>query len=152
MVTCEVCGTNKTKLLRASIEGTQMNVCEGCASYGKVLYTPELKPKIREVMVSKTPEIEERVVDNFGAIVKNAREKTGLTQEEFAKKLNERLSIMRAIENREQMPDLKLAAKLEKELGVVLIEEVSDETPVSEKTQSKEVTLGDMIKIKKRKI
>jgi putative transcription factor len=151
MGTCEVCGTNTLRLFRASIEGISMNVCEGCSSYGHVLYVPESKPKAKEVLVSKAPEIEERIVNNFSEIIKKSREKINLNQEEFALKLNVRLSLIRALENKEQLPDLKLAEKLEKELNVTLIEEVSDEAPVNSGSLSKEVTLGDMIKIKKRK-
>jgi len=47
-------------------------------------------------------------------------------------------------------PTLERARKLEKMLGVKLIEEVKDE-PIVEQKSSASMTLGDMIKIKKSK-
>jgi putative transcription factor len=152
MGTCEICGTNTSKIYRASVEGTEMDVCEKCTSYGKVLSLPVQKiKKPVEIEVKTLPEKEESVVADCSSKIRRAREKSGLTQEEFAKKLNEKMSLMRAIENRDMVPDIKLAKKLEKELGIILIEEMSSEKVALKSGGSNEITLGDMIQIKKRK-
>jgi putative transcription factor len=152
MGTCEICGINTPRIYRASVEGTEMDVCEKCTSYGKVLSLPVQKiKKPVEVEVKASPENEESVVADCSSKIRRAREKLGLTQEEFAKKLNEKMSLMRAIENRDIVPDIKLAKKLEKELGILLIEELSSEKVALKSGSSNEITLGDMIQIKNRK-
>lgn len=152
MGTCEICGKTDINLLRASIEGTEMNVCNACAKYGKLVYVPPSASQMkRKKEVVEAVEIEFRIVNDFSNIIRRSREKLGLTQEEFAKKLNQKLSLMRALENKEQIPSIKLAENLEKQLDVVLIEEAPSERINIERGNSKEVTLGDMIKIKTRK-
>jgi putative transcription factor len=148
---CNVCGTETDKLYRTSIEGVAMDVCEKCASFGRVLSKIEPKLVRVEKEIPVKPEIEESIVKDYAKIVRNAREKEGLTQEDFAKKLNEKLSLMRAIENRQQIPNMKLAEKIEKMFDVILIE-VLEETGTELKKPMKqgEITLGDMIKIRKK--
>ena len=34
---CDMCG-NEGRLVRASIEGSEMTVCNGCARYGKIIH------------------------------------------------------------------------------------------------------------------
>src|SRR3989338_5363619 len=151
MPSCDICGTSG-RLVRALVEGTEMSVCEGCSKYGKVLQTSvTFVKKTEEVKkVIKKPEMVTIIMDGYGRKVKKAREKLGLTQEELGKKVNERESVLQGIENEKTKPDIDTARKLEKALGITLVEQFEDEGAVVHGKQTKEFTLGDMIKLRKR--
>jgi putative transcription factor len=160
MVSCDMCGKKIEKGIKARIESTDMSVCENCAKYGVVLGNigsskssnsnnsfqnkPYKKKVIRE-------EVEEDIISNYGKIVKTAREKLNLKQEELAKKINERESLIHQIESEHLKPSIATAKKLEKFFGIKLIQIVnnSDDKNVNqqddEKKQSKELTFGDLI-------
>lgn len=156
MTSCEICGKNTTEIYRAEIEGTDMNVCHQCAGYGKIKYVPTtLSSKEsaggKNVKRAEKEEPELRIVDNYAKIVRGLREKSGLTQEEFAKKINEKESLMKSIEGGKIVPSMQIAEKLEKLFGVILIEELENMSAGETKTNSKDFTIGDMITIKTRK-
>jgi len=147
---CAICGKRKAVYI-ARVEGTELEVCEECAKYGKIL--KPIKKIVKKVVVKREkPEAEEFVVLDYAKKIRQARETSELTQEEFANKLNEKLSVIRKVENGELVPSLKLARKIEEKFGIKLIEmqsEVSGEELQHEKTEV--ATLGDLIEIKRRK-
>jgi putative transcription factor len=152
MTACEICGSKTAQLFKVSVEGTEMITCQKCTRFGKVIsqIVTEKPEKKKVVALPVAPEKEETVVKNYSAIIRNAREKSGMTQEDFAKSLNERLSVIRSMEHGKIMPDLKLAKKLEHLLGIRLIEEVSESKEEITVEKSGQATLGDVIKIKKK--
>lgn len=122
---CEICGKDVPKLVRAEIEGAELMVCPECSSLGKVLREPQdyvVRPSVQKISI--VPKIHEppQVIENFGAEVKKAREKLGLTREELAKKIFEKESLLVRIENTNFEPEEKVIRKLEKALGIKLIE------------------------------
>ena len=54
------------------------------------------------------------------------------------------------METGEFTPTIEIAKKLERFLNIKLIEEYKEEKIAQEKTSSKALTVGDLIKIKKR--
>jgi len=79
--------------------------------------------------------------------VRNARENSGMKQEELADELNEKLSLIRKIERGEMRPDEEVRGKLESALGVSLTEEVGGEEWESDES-SGGYTVGDIIERK----
>lgn len=154
---CDICGKDK-ELVIALIEGTEINVCNDCAKFGKTIkkIRPEQKKKqlpsstglAKEKILEK--EKVSDIVENYASIIRNAREKLGLTQKEFAKKINEKLSMVHNLETGKHEPSLKLAEKLEKILHIKLIEEYEEEKPAMQKSRDSAFTLGDFISIKKK--
>ncbi len=140
---CELCGKN-TQLVRAIVEGTEVNVCENCGKYGKVLRKPVVKnapkPVIQEVL--------DVVTQDYAKLIREAREKRGLTQKEFAKELNEKESILQKIENGNFTPPISMARKLEKLLKIKLVELEEEEKQQTAKGKSGTLTIGDVIKTK----
>lgn len=119
---CEVCG-KEAKLIRAEIEGAELWVCSKCASLGKPLYEPQQRKKVsikREYFKVEEPFV---LVENYGEVIRKAREKKGLTREELAKKLFEKESVLQRIEANELEPSDALTLKLEKLLGIRLREQ-----------------------------
>ena len=75
-----------------------------------------------------------------------------MSQQDFATYLNERESVVSKWEQGQMQPSIETARKLERMLGLRLVEEET-ETSLSEPTAKKsdEPTLGDFIKVRKRK-
>ena len=156
---CELCGKKEAKF-SCEIEGTIMIVCEDCSKFGKVKGKAKTQIIVKE---TKKPEIKEPVyvfLPGFGATIKKAREKLGLKQEEFAKKLNLRESLLHQIESEHFKPDIVTAKRLERSLHVKIVEEIKEEDGLSSrqssvsssgstKKSSEGLTFGDMIKFKK---
>lgn len=140
---CDICG-REAYLLTALVEGTELDVCEECSIHGKVLKRP--KPIFKEDKKIK----EERVVDfvsGYGNLVKRARERLGLNQKEFAKRLNEKETIIQKIETEKIKPTIELAKKLERSVGIKIIEELKNNTIKKEKRKEiSQFTFGDFIK------
>lgn len=147
-------------MYKVEIEKSRMVVCESCAKYGKVLHEIKVQEisKKKEIAPSKeapkAPETIQIIVKDYSSKIKNARERKGIKQEDFAKVINEKESLIHHLESGKMEPNMVLAQKLEKVLGIKLIEEV-----VLEKEEKKEglkphngpMTLGDLINLKKRK-
>jgi putative transcription factor len=112
---CEVCGrpiVGKPRL--ALIEGVAMNVCSGCATLGKIIE----EPARREQLGLEMAELE--IVEDYPALIRRARERMGLKQEELAKRLAERASVVQRLESGRLRPDERLLNKLERVLGIKL--------------------------------
>ena len=76
-----------------------------------------------------------------------------MSQEDFAKFLNERESIVAKWEQGSLRPRIDTARRLERKLGIRLVEkeeETSEDVDVP-KVKKDEFTLGDFIKVRKRK-
>lgn len=152
MVSCSICGRKEATVI-AVIEGVSLEVCDECAKLGRVSKRIKEKKKVVKKVAQVRPEVEETVVLDFAKRIREVREKNKMTQEEFAKALNEKLSVMRHVENGTLVPSLKLAKKIENKFGIRLIEvqgEVSGEELSHEKVET--ATLGDLIEIKRRKL
>jgi putative transcription factor len=156
MPSCEMCG-REAELFKAIVEGAPLEVCGGCARFGKIVSKPQLrnpeKKQFQRAPMPKRKEVVELISQDYSEKIRNAREKLGLTQEEFSKKLNERESFMQKIESGQMKPSIDMARKLEKELHIILVEnfeegEVPIETP---KSKADGFTLGDFIKDKRKK-
>ena len=154
MALCEMCG-REAPLFKTEIEGTILNVCDRCAKYGKVLKriktTAEKKKEQKQAKKQEEkPETEEFVVNNYSKLIREARNKLGKTQKEFASMLNEKESIIQKIETGTFEPPIPMAKRFEKILGIKLVEtiEIEEEKP-KQKGKTDSLTIGDLIKLKK---
>lgn len=156
MPLCDLCGKN-TQLVRAEIERATLRVCSDCARYGKVTSAakPETFEPPKEIgkLPAKILETEEGIDGNCAMIVKTAREKAKLTQEELAKAIAEKENIIHRIETKQQEPPLKIARKLEQFLHIKLIKkEAPQKTPALKDIDFSEtdLTIGDLVEISKQ--
>lgn len=150
-----MCGNETARKVRASIEGVEMEVCPSCAKYGKVLppkkkpapeLSPDEKKKIFEKVVRKR-ELLLLIADDYGQKVKQAREQLGFKQVELAKRMNERESLIHSIEQGKHEPSIELSRKLERHLGIKLVEEhVEDHKKRFRASNGDSFTLGDFIR------
>ena len=147
VMACEMCG-KETELFRAVIEGTELSVCEKCGKFGKVIKrVQEFNNSAVKKIVVKESEVVEVLVEDFAQKIKSIREKLGLTQKDFARKINERESALHKIETGHYNPPVEIARRYERILNIKLVETVTQESsePLP-KSKSAGLTLGDFIK------
>ncbi len=157
MPLCEMCGSNTNRLYKTSLEGTDLNVCKTCSSYGKVKEIIHTKIKERKstkqdrIIEEPKTEIIQLITNNYSQLIKNAREKKKLKQKEVARLLNEKESVIHKIESGSFRPSIKLAEKFERFFRINLIEEHEEiHTQKKDTTTSEGFTLGDMMKKRKQ--
>ena len=158
---CEMCGKAGPTLL-AEVEGSELRVCPECANLGTII-TREKKKKPQQVKIENVLEVRKKrmtprdvltgaeweLIRGYGKAIVRARQKMNLTQKEFAEKLNERKSTIAKLESEEFYPDPKLIGKLEHFLHIKLKESVSA-APPTQTSPGGGMTLGDLIKMKKK--
>ena len=176
MVDCDICGKKGVSFI-IQVEGAKMAVCPRCAYHGKIIHSldageneEEAPPKM-DYSTPKQFRMEEEIVDGYGRKIRRAREaekisyeevneygkkekKTrGMTIEELAKKVNEKASWLDRVENERMEPNPAEAKKLEKALGIKLIEKVEVSVTPTPKSGGKntELTLFDMMEMQKKK-
>jgi putative transcription factor len=163
---CPICGGVIWKGQRVLIEGAKITVCQSCAKQGKILYDSSIKSSQIKPVTPKTSkptklfrEAERfektEIIKNYAQIIHKTRVSANLNQDQFAKKLNEKPSLIRRIEAGKVEPTLELAKKIEKVYQIKLITESDKIEPSvqSSKYMKKSTgsTLGDIAFVKKKK-
>ncbi len=164
---CEICGSKIVgKAYQVIIDRAKLVVCEKCA---KTLKAPKYEltpskttttkptptPSVRYTpprrrMPRLTPEYE--IVEDFAERIKEAREAMGLTRELLARMVGEKVSTIKRIEDGTLVPTIDLARKLERVLKIVLVVETLPSIESEEyKTRKYELTLGDIVELKRKK-
>jgi putative transcription factor len=161
---CEVCGRKiHTEPITAIIEGARLTVCVECSKHGKIIHQEEAavsrpaakKPQATLPVVQRKPivanvQITQELTLDYANKIRLAREKLALTHEELGKRINEKASVLRNLEAGKMEPNNQLASKLEHMLKIKLLVPISEEKVTAIPTSaSKEMTLGDLIKIDK---
>ncbi|RLF32112.1 MAG: TIGR00270 family protein [Thermoplasmata archaeon] len=155
---CELCG-RVCECKPAVIDNVKMMLCPSCMKYGKgikpvgEISTGANKPILPRIKRPKEKDVykdmDKELVSNWNIIIKNAREKKGLSREQLGFNIGERTVTISKIENGELRPSDKVVEKLEKELKIKLLEEVSSAPSYSIGSHSgRGLTLGDFIKRK----
>ncbi len=141
---CEMCG-REGELKEAVVEGAMLSVCFNCSKFGVVV-------KTKDVVVEKPRFVKEEVVDfvvdEYSHLIRKGRERKGLKQEELAKYIGERESVVSGAEAGRLKPGLKVAKKLEVFLGIKLISKDIPEGGVKGDLNFKDsnLTIGDLLK------
>lgn len=144
-----MCGKKINKPNKVRVDHAILNVCDSCAKFGTPLDPShgydKLKPGSSGDMTVTIPEkkpariqaskprpkapprrranIDELdIVPEYADLIKEARSRLSWTQEDLAKKILERKNVLSNIERGELMPDIKTARKLERALGIKLVE------------------------------
>lgn len=170
---CEMCGKQTESLKVALVEGSELDVCSDCESFGEVLHEESDDGGAGETAGSaassggtggtastttsggggggggRRDPFEEMgaLAADYPERVREAREAMELTQEELADRLNEKQSLIRKIERGDMRPDEDVRGKLESTLEVSLTEEVAADDWESEDS-GEGYTLGDIVERK----
>ena len=157
---CEICGSEIVgRPGRALVEGATLVVCSDCAGLGTSLPGFPERPRTRSPMMprivpsrttaARLPRTidESELLDDYPRIIKQAREKIGLSQQQLAFKAKETVTMIQKIELGKMQPPMRLAVELEHILRVRLVaskEEVEIPTPPIRQTGDDGPTLGDV--------
>jgi putative transcription factor len=159
--------------MRVVIEGAKLTVCIECSKHGKVSWedTPKPKPNpfistytapsytpiqgpihIKKRNTQARVDTSQELVEDYADIIKQAREKRGLSTEELGLKISEKESFLKKIEAGKTAPTELLISKLEHFLKIKLLVPAPDEKTAhtTAKAPSRELTLGDLIPITKK--
>jgi len=127
-----------------SVEDVEFSVCASCAQGKKILYSEgkagEQKPKR-----SKPAESEYELLENYGDIIKNAREIRKLPLKVVAEMLNIKESFLDRVEKGETAPPQALVEKLEKALSIKLLAEKKLDPKGISMGKRDKATLGDFV-------
>lgn len=168
---CEMCGETirgAPKLIR--VEGAELQVCMKCGKFGtevQQVRRTDIRAPVKPAGARPAPApaggaaqvrhrrdmfdyMEGDVVDDYAVRIRHAREAKGLSQKDLAMQLKEKEHLIRKIENSELIPEEDVRKKLEKALGIRLIDSMvaEDEKKLPSKMAP---TLGDLTVIKKAK-
>ncbi len=155
---CELCGREITgKPRHVVIEGAELDTCSFCGTLGTEVRRPQStgQQKTRVAARARTRytdiyrQMQGELDPDFDQIVREARERAHLTQEQLAGKIMEKALVIKKIERKELTPDDKLRKKLEKALDIHLLIDVSADQAKRDK-HSKNLTLGDIAVVKRR--
>lgn len=157
MADCDLCG--KGPIVGTNeIEGARMNVCAACSSHGKMLKrtggtgAPDPWTIKRSRPRTEAPVSEAQVRPDLAAVLRKARERSGMTQEQFAARLGVKLSAYHHYESGSGMPDNDVAHRMERVLGTPLVGVIRTEkrepaTPSVPKGEpARGVTIGDLLR------
>lgn len=149
------------------IEGAKMLACGECAKLGSVYMEARTEPRLKKISKRlpqptlaprKQPalavEASLELIDDFGAKVRQKREKLGMSHEDLGKKINEKVSVLRKIESGKMTPDNLLTEKLQHALKIKLLVPVSEpKVPAKAMATSRPSTpmLGDIAAVKREK-
>ena len=171
-IECEFCGTlitTKPQLIK--VEGALLNVCVSCMGYGNVVNTkrptsnsvaPTFKQKKKEI--TKAPSrnlsrfslkskkqnvIDIGLTDDFNLKIKSKRMEKHLSQMQLAQKTGISNALIQSIETGKIRPTDLDIKKIERVLGISLMEEIDSPVSNPETKKIKSRTLGDILNIKK---
>ncbi|MFB6081534.1 MAG: multiprotein bridging factor aMBF1 [Halanaeroarchaeum sp.] len=174
MVQCEMCGAETASPKTVKIEGAELQVCDNCASFGTEVDQQGSSSTSTKYSTGSSgssssqssggssgggggsnrrrrdmfDEMEEVAAD-YDQRIREARESAGLTQEELAKQVNEKASLVRKLEHGDILPSDEVQRKLERKLDISLTESAETEEDEWESGgDSQGLTLGDMVKRK----
>lgn len=138
---CELCGSKKAER-KTKIDKVILNACDDCVKFGQEI------PKVELIDSKKTPasmEMGEGVLPNFHVLIRNERSKMNMTQEDLAKKLNEKSSVIKRVEDGWE-PPMNVIKKFERLFGIKLTQELKEEK-VGVKAGGSKLTIGDVVEI-----
>ncbi|MGC8479111.1 MAG: multiprotein bridging factor aMBF1 [Candidatus Micrarchaeia archaeon] len=144
MYDCEICGKKTDSLYIIDVEGAELTTCMKCADGKNIIETieDETQGKPKNTPAKKEEPLFD-IVDNYGEVIKVAREKVGIPLKVLAEMINEKESVLNRIEHQKMLPNDKVVEKLEKNLGIKLKVEVTDTKNFEKKDPDEPITLGD---------
>ncbi|MEW9490781.1 MAG: multiprotein bridging factor aMBF1 [Candidatus Aramenus sulfurataquae] len=160
---CELCGSPiKGKGITVSYEGSIINVCNSCYAKikghskivdpKKVIYTSSKQqlPKHQKAQ----PKLESKedvweIIDEYPKLIRQARERLGMTTKDLAQKLKVQENVIKRFELGRLKPTIQQARELERVLSIKLLVKVEEKGEEGGANKTKyELTLGDVVNIR----
>ena len=157
---CDICGREIVgSAFKVKVEGAKMLVCRSWQGLGTpypeapVFHRPGPGIiRLPKTAIRRAPELPKEIqeldiAENFADLIRKKRMKLGISQEDLAKRVKEKLSVIQKIEVGRIAPDTRLCRELQHELRIKLLVP-RKETPPPKRAAPSEVTLGDIINIR----
>ena len=142
---CELCGKDRD-LFKTIIEGSEMDVCNGCSGFGNVIKEVKIEtPSFNDNKSSKIYYIKK----DYFKLIKENREKLGIKQKTLAKKMNIKESLIHKVESKVLEPSMDLAREFERFFNIKLIESYEEKKQIKSEFEAGELTIGDLLKEKR---
>lgn len=125
MAECEICGKTVNSVTEIAIDSAEFKACEACRNLG--IHIQRAAVSASPALVAKTayiakPGPEYTLDPDFSEKIRNARANCKMSQQDLAKALSEKESIVHRLETGRLTPSLSLARKLEMFLNIKLVE------------------------------
>jgi len=158
---CEICGRridNERQCRKVVLDNAVVIVCPQC--YNRLVKQGKAKPYIEKPVVQnqkrwvrtnvsrKLLEDMYEIVEDYAERIRRARQKLGWSQAVLAQKLRVSENVIKRIESGRLKPSIELARKMEKLLGIVLLEPIVEESTSYSTGEEDYLTIGDIIRIK----
>lgn len=157
---CEICGAEISgSPNRIVIDRSTLDVCKSCARFGRAedkwSPVPRKVVPVERAFTVRRPQHRDHfkdlveIIPDYGRVIREAREKLGITTDELATKIKEKAALLKKIERQELIPEDDVRRKLERELNVKLTDQATEEK-VKYHGGAKGLTLGDIANIKRK--
>lgn len=145
---CHICGGRA--VTRALIEGAKVPVCPECRNYGRELAEAGEGVRLSQLAGTGARLPEYLVRPGYGERVRMARERLKFTREALAKKLFINEGELSKIEGEGLVPGELVARKLERALGITLLERAGEAVRprAAPRSAGGGVTLGEVAEIR----
>lgn len=157
---CEVCGRrveDERQCRKIVLDNAVVIVCPRC--YERLIKQGKAKPYVEKRETREKRWVKTRVpkrmletmyeiVEDYAERIKRARQRLGWTQAVLAQKLRVSENVIKRIEAGRLKPSIELARKMEKLLGIVLLEPIVEETTSYSTGEEEYLTIGDIIRIR----
>lgn len=163
---CEICGRKIFgRPVLVKVRGATLQACSECAK-GRVAILPQ-KPQLSvpkpqrarrppRVVVARSPpkpreepELSLRPKQDYGRAIHKAREGKDMTIEQFSRLVGIRESLVRKIEAEKIVPSISDLRKIERVLGVRLVEQYSEEETTGILGREPTLTLGEATELRR---
>ncbi len=153
---CELCGKPAGRTKKVLVEGSTLQVCERCAKHGEEVFSSKGGAKKEDILArinkrrdqpysSTRQESEKELALDYPEKISNARIERGMTQEELAKTVMEKKSVIAKVEHGDLYPSDELTKKLESALEIDLFEVIAEVAPIKS-NEGGAITIGDLLK------
>ncbi|MEF8873076.1 MAG: multiprotein bridging factor aMBF1 [Candidatus Thermoplasmatota archaeon] len=157
---CEICGKETSHTTTVSIDNSEIEVCESCKSYGKEIFSGDKSDSSQKEILQRIKDKKrtgqttgldkgdkKELALDYSERIERGRIEKDFTQEELAKKLNEKKSVIAKLERSDMRPSDDLRNKLENTLNIELMEKI-ESTSTKRSEGSDGLTIGDLIEEK----
>ncbi|MFB6280626.1 MAG: multiprotein bridging factor aMBF1 [Haloferacaceae archaeon] len=171
MPQCEMCGAERPSLTTTKVEGAELDLCDDCTEFGTEVRTEDDGSASTKYSTSSSSSSSastsssssssdgsrsrrdmfddmDEVAADYDERIREAREAEGLSQEDLADALNEKVSLIRKLERGQMLPSDDVRGKLERRLEVSLLEGVDADEEEWSADSATTTTLGDVVKRK----
>ena len=109
MEECELCGAQTKNAYVVNVEDVELRVCAKCAQGKKVLSKPSYKIAAKATRPKR--EEDQPLVENYGKVIRAARDRMDLPLKVLAEMLNEKETLLSRVEQQSTLPTMKLMKK-----------------------------------------